>query len=135
MGCRLSLSVACKAPSTEIEAMVARASSGVTSWAMVARPKNVDVQHLAGAPRRFEILAAVIPQPEVQALSDRGLLDDVCVTFELVADGRPDEIGPVRIEPFLHHQIDVTEVDIAKIDRDFLGVGGLWVAARAHCRP
>ena len=29
--------------------------------------QNVDVQHLAGAPRRFEILAAVIPQPEVQS--------------------------------------------------------------------
>ena len=31
--------------------------------------KNVDVQHLAGALRRFEILAAVIPQPEVQSSS------------------------------------------------------------------
>jgi hypothetical protein len=37
------------------------------------------------------------------------------VTFELVADGRPDQIGPVRIESFLHHQIDLTEVDIAMI--------------------
>ena len=82
------------------------------------------MQHLAGALRRFEILAAVIAQPEVQALPDRGLLDDVRVAFELVADSRPDEIGPVRIEPFLHHEIDVTEVDIAKVDRDLLGVGG-----------
>jgi hypothetical protein len=45
--------------------------------------------------RRFEILAAVFPQPQVQTLSDRRLLHDVCVAFELVADGRPDEIGPV----------------------------------------
>ena len=30
--------------------------------------KNIDVQHLAGAPRRFEILAAVISKPKVQAL-------------------------------------------------------------------
>jgi hypothetical protein len=45
------------------------------------------------------------------------------MTFELVSDGRPDEIGPVRIEPLLHHQIDLTEVDIAEVDRDFLGVG------------
>jgi hypothetical protein len=44
------------------------------------------------------------------------------VAFELVADGRPDEIRAVRIEPFLHHQIDVTEVDIAKVDRDLLGI-------------
>jgi hypothetical protein len=64
------------------------------------------VQHLAGAPRRFEILAAVIPQAQVQALSNRRLLHDVRMAFELVADGRPDEIRAVRIEPFLHHQID-----------------------------
>jgi hypothetical protein len=30
--------------------------------------QNIDLQHLAGAPRRFEILAGVISQPEVQAL-------------------------------------------------------------------
>ena len=31
--------------------------------------KNIDVQHLPGALRRFEILAAVVSQPEVQTLS------------------------------------------------------------------
>ena len=44
--------------------------------------------------------------------------------FELVADRRPDEIGSIGIEAFLHHEIDLTEVDIAKIDRDLLGIGG-----------
>src|SRR5215207_6032189 len=33
--------LACNAPSTETEAMVARASSGVTSWAMLARPRTL----------------------------------------------------------------------------------------------
>jgi hypothetical protein len=47
------------------------------------------------------------------------------VAFELIADGRPDEIGTVGIEPFLHHQIDVTEVDLAKVDRDLLGFRSL----------
>ena len=28
--------------------------------------QNIDLQHLAGTLRSFEILAAVIPQPEVQ---------------------------------------------------------------------
>jgi hypothetical protein len=105
--------------------MVAPANSAVTSWAMVAKAQNIDLQHLAGAARRFEILAGVISQTEVQALPSRGLLDDVRVAFELVPNGRPDEIRPVRIEPFLHHEIDVTEVDIAKVDRDLLSVGGL----------
>src|ERR1700722_2390256 len=88
------------------------------------QPQYVDVQHLARATRRFEIFAAENPQTELEALANRGLLDDVRMTFELVSDGRPDEIGPVRIEPLLHHQIDLTEVDIAEVDRDFLGVGG-----------
>ena len=65
--------------------------------------QNIDVQHLAGSPRRFEILAAVMPQPEVQTLSSGGLLDYFCVTFELVADCRPNEIGTVGVEAFLHH--------------------------------
>ena len=37
----LTAGVACKAPSTETEAMVARTNSGVTSWAMVAKPRTL----------------------------------------------------------------------------------------------
>jgi len=37
----LTAGLACNAPSTETEAMVARASSGVTSWEMLARPKTL----------------------------------------------------------------------------------------------
>src|ERR1700760_2098402 len=80
------------------------------------------MQHFARALHRFEIGAAVIPEPEVQAFSDGRLLDDVCVAFELIADGRPDEIRAVGIKPLLHHEIDLTEVDIAKVDRDLLVV-------------
>jgi hypothetical protein len=47
------------------------------------------------------------------------------VSFELIADGGSNEIGAVRVEPFLHHQIHVTEVDKTEVDRDFFGVGGL----------
>src|SRR6267142_2283730 len=42
------------------------------------------------------------------------------MTFELVPDRCSNEIGAIRVEPFLNHQIDVTKVDITKIDRDFL---------------
>src|SRR4029077_2054367 len=88
--------------------------------------QNVDVQHLAGATRRFEIFAAEIPQTEVQALPGRGLVDDVCVTFG-AGCGWPsgsNRSGSNRILPA--PSIDLTEVDIAKVDRDFLGVWGLW---------
>src|SRR5581483_6409105 len=52
--------------------------------------------------------------------------DHVGMTFELVADRGPDEIGAVRVEPFLHHQVDLTEIDKTEIDRDLFGIGGLW---------
>src|SRR5690349_5342183 len=90
------------------------------------KTEDVDVQHLTGAPHRFEILAAEAPQAEIQTFSGRGLLDDIGVTFELVADCGSNEIGAVRVEPFADHQVDVTEIDIAEIDRDFFAVGGLW---------
>src|SRR5258708_18006000 len=88
--------------------------------------ENVDVQHLAGASCRLEIFAAVVPQPKVKALSDRRLLYDVRVPLELVADGRSDEIGTVGIESLLHHQIDLTQVDVTEVDGDLLGVGRFW---------
>jgi hypothetical protein len=37
------------------------------------------------------------------------------MAFELIADGRADEIGAVRIKSVLHHEIDVARVDIAEI--------------------
>src|SRR5260221_1337471 len=88
--------------------------------------KHLDVQHLSGCTHRFEVFSAVVPQTEVQTLSDRGLLDHVGVAFELVTDCGSNEIGPVRVKALLNHQIDMTKVDIADIDRDFLAVTGLW---------
>jgi hypothetical protein len=38
------------------------------------------------------------------------------VPFELVADCGSNEIGPVRVEALLNHQIDVAQVDVAEID-------------------
>src|SRR5258708_405751 len=67
------------------------------------KAQNIDVQHLTGPPRRFEILSAVVSQTKFQAFSGRGLLDYVCVTFELVTDRRSNEISAVRVEPVLHH--------------------------------
>jgi hypothetical protein len=33
-----------------------------------------------------------------------------------LADGRPDEIAAVRVEPFLDEEVDTAEVNIAKVD-------------------
>lgn len=88
--------------------------------------ENVDVQHLPGASRSFEVDAGIITKPQVQAFAGRRLLDDVCVPLELVADCGPNEIGAVRVEPFLHHEIDLAEVDITKVDCDLLRIRGSW---------
>jgi hypothetical protein len=48
------------------------------------------------------------------------------VAFELTADCGPNEIGPVRVETFLHHEVDLPEVDVTEIDRDLFAVSGLW---------
>jgi hypothetical protein len=90
------------------------------------KAQDIDVHHLAGSSRRLKVLAAVIPQPEVKTLSGRGLFDHVGVPFELIADCGSNEICSVRVEPFLHHQVDLTKIDKTKIDRDFLGVSGPW---------
>ena len=63
------------------------------------KAQNIDMQRLTGTPRRVEILAAVIPQTEVQTFSGRRLFDDVRMTFELVANCRANEVGTVRVEP------------------------------------
>src|SRR6476619_7672471 len=44
------------------------------------------------------------------------------MAVELIADRRTDEVGAVGIEAFLHHQVDMVEIDIAQVDRDLLAV-------------
>jgi hypothetical protein len=56
-----------------------------------------------------------------------GLLDGVVVAIELIADRCSDEVGAVGIKPLLHQEVDVTEIDIAEIDRDLLAI--------SHFRP
>src|SRR6478735_240890 len=80
------------------------------------KAEDVDVKHLAGLPRRFEIRAGVVPQTKVEPFAGRRLLNHVGVTFELIADRRSDEIGAIRVESVLHHQVDMPQVDIAEID-------------------
>ena len=88
----------------------------------------IDLEHLSGAARRFEILAAIVPQTEIQALSRCGLFDDLGMAFELVADCGSNEVGSVRVKTLLNHQIDMPEVDEPEIDRDLFAVIGLGLS-------
>jgi hypothetical protein len=66
------------------------------------KTQHMDVERLAGCAHSFEILAAVVPQTEVQALAGyRPLHHCVGMSLELVADRGADEVGAVRIEPLL----------------------------------
>src|SRR5260370_1879069 len=85
----------------------------------------MDVQHLSSCTRRFQIFAAVMTQTEVQTIPNRGLLDDVGVGVDLVGYWGSNEIGRVREKAFLYHQVDMTKIDVAKVDGDLLRVTGL----------
>src|SRR5690606_17990257 len=87
--------------------------------------QHMDVEHLAGCTRRLEIIAAVVSQAEVEALVGYRPPHRVRMPLELVADCRADKVGPVRVEPLLHHQVDLAEVDVTEVDRDLLGIAGL----------
>ena len=63
-------------------------------------------------------------QAKFQRLADDSLLDHVRMSFELIADGRANEVGAVRIKTLVHHQIDVTQVDVPEVHRNFLGITG-----------
>src|SRR6202020_2681762 len=86
----------------------------------------MNLEHLSGSTRGFEIFAAVVPQTEVETLADRRLPDHVGVAFELIADCGSNEVGPVRVKALLNHKVDLPEIDVAEIDRDLLAVTGLW---------
>ena len=99
--------LACKAPSTSTEAIVARASSGVTSSAMLASPNTRMCEGLPGGLRGFQIVPAVVAQAQFDALSGDGLLGCVRMPLDLVADGGADEVGAIGVEPLLHQEIDM----------------------------
>src|ERR1700756_2695889 len=93
----------------------------------------MDFQHFSGSARRFEIFATVVTQTKIQPLADCGVLDNVGVPLELIAYCGSNEIGPVRVETLLHHEVDLTEVNVTEIDRDLLAVSRFW-AELMHIR-
>jgi hypothetical protein len=87
-----------------------------------SKTKNLDVQYFAGRLHGLQVLAAVVAQAQVELVSFDGFPDGVVVPIELVSDGCADEVGPVGVETLLHEEIDMAQVDIAKVDRDLLAV-------------
>jgi hypothetical protein len=44
------------------------------------------------------------------------------MAVKLVANGCPDKIGTVGVEPFLYEKVDMTKVNIAEVDRYLLTI-------------
>lgn len=82
--------------------------------------QHVDVQHLPCRERPFEVRAIDVLQAEHEAAAGNRALDRVGVHGELIPDRRPNQVGAIRIEAFLDEKVDLTEVDDAEIDREFL---------------
>lgn len=82
---------------------------------------HLDMDALGGRHRMLEVGAAVVLKSDGQCSAGNGLLDCIGVQRELVSECRSNEVGAVRIETFLHQQIDVAEIDNTDIDRQLLG--------------
>ena len=88
------------------------------------KPENLDVTHLAGRPYRFQLRTAVVAQAKIKLSARNRLLDRFGLPIKLIGNGRADEVGAVGVEPFLHKEVDLPEVDEAQIDRVFSLSGG-----------
>ena len=81
------------------------------------------MQRLARRARRFEICACITAQAEIELAPRHRLPHHVVVALELVADGGANEIAAVGVEPLLHHEVDLSEIDEAEVDGQLFAVG------------
>ena len=51
-----------------------------------------------------------------------GCPDRILMAIEMIADGSPNKVGSVRVKTFLHKEIDLTQIYVTQVDRDFLAV-------------
>ena len=84
---------------------------------------DLDVKHFAGGPRRLKFDHPELEQADLERVPVDRARYLLRLAVQLVADRRPDEVGPVREEAFLDQQIDPSKIDIAKVDRNLLAVG------------
>ena len=81
--------------------------------------KNLDVKRFTDGLNGLQVLAGVTSKPELKLAAGDRLLDRIVMAVKQVANGCPDKIGTVGVEPFLYKEIDMTQVNIAdsRMDR------------------
>src|SRR5277367_2075229 len=83
------------------------------------------MERCPGIPRRLKVLHRVVRHPELELPARHRLTDCVVLPFELVSNGRADEVSTISVEAVADHEIHASEIDETEVDRNFLVVGGL----------
>ena len=89
-----------------------------------SEPDHLDLKALSGGDGSLEIGTAEMLKTERQRASRDGLPEHIGVLGELITNGRPHEVGAIRIEALLDQEVDVAEVDDAHVDGHLLGLAG-----------
>lgn len=84
--------------------------------------QHLYLQPLAARARSFQILARIVVNSEHQRAPAHRLPQCLGVRCDLIAYRGADQIGPVRVKTFAHQKIDMSEIDVAEIDRDLFGI-------------
>src|SRR5277367_1768782 len=83
------------------------------------------MERCPGIPRRLKVVHRVVRQPELELPARHRLTNCVVLPFELISNGRADEVSTVGVEAVADHEIHASEIDETEVDRNFLAVGGL----------
>src|SRR3954468_5058987 len=76
----------------------------------------------ARVPELLEVTAAEVPGSQRQRPARDRVVDRARPGLELPPDGRADEVGPIGVEPLVHEEVDLAEVDETDVDGDLLAL-------------
>ena len=96
--------------------------------------ENLDVERCPGIAGRLKILPRIVRQPELELSARHRLTDCLVLPFELVSNGRADEVSTISVEAVPNHQVHASEIDEAQVHRDFFAVGRLWSQLVKACQ-
>ncbi len=83
---------------------------------------DLDLKHLSRGKRTLEVRTGHVLQTQYERTAGDRAFDRVGVHGELISDRCPDQIRAIRIEPLLHEEIDLPQINDSEVDRQFLGI-------------
>jgi len=76
--------------------------------------ENLDVERCSGIPGRLQVLLRIVRQSELELPARHRLTNCIVLPFELVSNGRADEVSTIGVEAVADHEIHVSEIDEAE---------------------